>query len=67
MKDRIDSIDIFHDCIASTLDSLNCETPQKEIIHLKFAVDSARRGLELLKKSLDDLEKSTLLRWKAGS
>jgi len=66
MKNRLESIDVFHDCISSILDSLNCDTPQKEIVHLRFAIDSGQKGLEMLKQSLAELEKSVLLRWKPG-
>lgn len=66
MKNRLQAIDILHECISSVLESMNCTTPEKEIVQLKYAVDSASRGLELLKQSLAEREKSALLRWKAG-
>ncbi len=58
MRKRFDSIMIFHECISCTLQSMNCSR-QTESEQLKTAIESALRGVEILKADLTEAEINT--------
>ena len=54
-KNRFKHVMVFHDCISFTLQSMN-SAPQVEVQSLRNALDTARRGVEMLEKAIVEYE-----------